>query len=83
MTKKAMKLIDPNSGRMECRWCGAVHHASQRGEGRYHRGNWQCQNGCRDTLPLVQIGRRDPDRLHRVRPDAGIVGSSRQKPSGY
>ncbi len=49
-TPKLMKLINPNRGRMECRICGAVHTANLVGGGHYHRGSWQCSNGCR--LPL-------------------------------
>lgn len=52
--KKVMKLLDPSSGLMECRVCGKRHYAilqsgSERKDGitRYHRGAWQCLNGCK------------------------------------
>jgi len=54
MSKKVMKLIDPYTGKMECKVCGAVHLASlqsglKRADGvtRYYRGSWQCSNGCK------------------------------------
>ena len=47
MTKKVMKLINPSSGLMECRYCGRRHCGMLKSGGRYVRGSWQCQNGCR------------------------------------
>ena len=47
MSRKVMKLIDPVSGLMECKVCGARHTANLRSEGKYIRGSWQCQHGCR------------------------------------
>jgi hypothetical protein len=41
-----MKLLDPETGLMECRVCGAVHRANLAKGGRYVRGSWQCQHGC-------------------------------------
>src|SRR5665647_1023919 len=48
-TKKIMKLIDPNTGRMQCRICGDEHYASlkPRSNGNYYRGSWQCRHGCK------------------------------------
>ncbi len=48
-TPKVMKLIDPGTGKMECKVCGAVHWANIKPQsgGRYYRGSWQCQNGCK------------------------------------
>jgi hypothetical protein len=48
-TPKVMRLIDPNTGLMECRVCGARHCANIRpmSNGHYYRGSWQCQNGCK------------------------------------
>ncbi len=46
MTWKAMKLIDPSTGRMECKVCGSTHFGNYRESGHFHRGNWQCLNGC-------------------------------------
>ncbi len=45
-TPKVMKLIDPHSGLMECKVCGATHIANLIGGGHYQRGSWQCLNGC-------------------------------------
>jgi hypothetical protein len=49
--KGPMKLIDQNSGLMECRVCGSRHTASiqsgyLRADGitRYHRGSYQCSD---------------------------------------
>lgn len=49
MSKKIMKLVDPHSGKMECKICGAEHYANIRPDsgGTYYRGSWQCQNGCK------------------------------------
>ncbi len=58
MTSKTMKLLDPSTGMMECRVCGAVHFASLQSGGHYHRGSWQCRNGCK--LPERSETRRDP-----------------------
>ncbi len=51
MSKKVMKLIDPSSGLMECKVCGAQKYASLisapfSSKSRWHRGSWQCLNGC-------------------------------------
>lgn len=42
-----MKLVDPYTGKMECRVCGAEHFARLAAAGRYYRGSWQCRHGCR------------------------------------
>ena len=54
MTKKVMRLVNSNSGLMECKVCGQEHWASlqsgsERADGvtRYYRGSWQCSNGCK------------------------------------
>lgn len=49
MTQKIMKLLDPETGLMECKVCGARHAAVIRpgSNGKYYRGSWQCVNGCR------------------------------------
>ena len=47
MNGKVMKLVDPRTGKMQCRMCGSVHWANVGSGGRYYRGSWQCQNGCR------------------------------------
>ena len=52
-TRKVMQLQDARTGRMQCRVCLSVHYAQIRTQssGQYHRGSWQCANGCR--LPTV------------------------------
>jgi len=49
MSKKVMRLIDPKTGRMECKVCGSEHYANIRpcSDGHYYRGSWQCQYGCK------------------------------------
>ena len=48
MTKKVMKLLDQLTGKMVCKVCGATHWAIIKPlSGRYYRGNWQCQYGCK------------------------------------
>jgi hypothetical protein len=47
MSSKVMKLVDPYTGKMECRVCGSVHWANLRGGGKYYRGSWQCLYGCK------------------------------------
>lgn len=43
---KMMRLVDPSSGEMQCNACGSVHFAARKTGGHYHRGAWQCLNGC-------------------------------------
>jgi hypothetical protein len=40
-----MKLINSNSGEMECRICGSQYWACIRPGGGYHPCSWQCPNG--------------------------------------
>jgi hypothetical protein len=47
MSKKVMKLIDPYSGRMQCKICGMEHVANLAPGGFYRRGSWQCIYGCK------------------------------------
>lgn len=49
MTKKVMKLLNPHTGLMECRVCGARHCANIKPDsrGKYYRGSWQCVHGCK------------------------------------
>lgn len=46
MGKGTMKLIDQNTGKMECRVCGRIHFANLQPGGSYFRGSWQCTHGC-------------------------------------
>jgi hypothetical protein len=62
--KGPMKLIDPNSGLMECLICGAKHYASLLPGGkRYARGSRQCPNGCK---PKSQTGQPTDKRLGSI-----------------
>ena len=47
-TPKVMRLLDGETGLMECKVCGARHLASIKPDsgGKYSRGSWQCQHGC-------------------------------------
>jgi hypothetical protein len=56
-TPKIMKLIDPSTGLMECKVCGAQHFAMIRphSNGYYYRGSWQCVNGCSITTDKGQL----------------------------
>ncbi|MFZ2655549.1 MAG: hypothetical protein WAX69_11525 [Victivallales bacterium] len=47
MSCKAMKLIEPYFGKMQCRVCGSEHYASLKRGGGYHYGSWQCVNKCK------------------------------------
>ena len=49
MAKKVMKLIDPLTGLMKCKVCEHEAYADIKPDsgGKYHRGSWQCQNGCK------------------------------------
>lgn len=49
MPQKVMKLIEPSSGLMICKVCGAWHYASIRpgSNGRFYRGSWQCRYDCK------------------------------------
>jgi len=44
-----MKLLDPETGLMECRVCGMKHTAQVKpdSKGKFYRGNWQCPKGCK------------------------------------
>ena len=46
---KVMELTDAQTGRMQCKFCNAVHFASIKpnSNGNYYKGSWQCQNGCK------------------------------------
>jgi len=48
-SKQPMELINEYTGEMKCKVCGAIHFASikPRSNGHFHRGAWQCQNGCK------------------------------------
>lgn len=48
-TPKVMKLIEPSTGKMECKVCGSIHLANIKpnSEGLSFRNSWQCKNGCR------------------------------------
>ena len=47
--KKVMKLLNPNTGLMQCKVCGNRHLANVKlgSNGRYYRGSWQCENKCK------------------------------------
>jgi hypothetical protein len=49
ISKQPMELINEYTGEMQCKVCSAIHWASikPRSNGRFHRGSWQCQNGCK------------------------------------
>ncbi len=51
MSKKVMRLVDPSSGKMECKVCGSVHWANLRSGGHFYRGSWQCSQGCKLQEP--------------------------------
>ena len=45
MARGTMKLVEPETGRMECKVCGSHHYASRKPNrfgGGWHRGSWQC-----------------------------------------
>ncbi len=52
-TKKVMRLVDPYTGRMECKVCGNWHIAQIKPQsgGHYYRGSWQCRFGCKLENP--------------------------------
>lgn len=66
-TPKVMKLLDPYTGLMECRVCGERHLANVRpnSKGRYYRGSWQCQYGCKLSMleACDSVGRSTYDGL--------------------
>jgi hypothetical protein len=49
MTKKIMKLVNKHTNEMQCKVCGAIHWAliEPCSGGKFYRGSWQCQNGCK------------------------------------
>ena len=51
MSQKVMKLIDPLTGLVECKVCGATKYISFvskpfSSKSRFPRGSWQCINEC-------------------------------------
>lgn len=51
---KVMQLLDPTTGLMECKVCrkrilANLQSGYDRKDGKtqYHRGSWQCPNGCK------------------------------------
>jgi hypothetical protein len=82
MSTKAMKLIDPATGLMECKICSARHNASlqsgyNRADGatRYFRGSWQCSNeSCRSN---VKIWNESKQKLVKRNPSA-LLAEARQ-----
>jgi hypothetical protein len=56
-TKKIMKLLDPETGLMECSICGSRHCALIRpnSNGKYYRTAWKCQNGCKLDKDVKEI----------------------------
>jgi hypothetical protein len=51
ISKQPMELINEYTGEMKCKVCGSIHLASikPRSNGRYYRGAWQCQFGCKTS----------------------------------
>jgi hypothetical protein len=49
ISKQPMELINEYTGEMKCKVCGSIHWATIKPQrnGRYYRGAWQCQNGCK------------------------------------
>jgi hypothetical protein len=47
VTAKVMRLIDPFTGLMERKVCGAKHIANLKRAGHYRRGSWR--NGCKPS----------------------------------
>jgi len=44
-----MKLVSKYRNLMRCKVCGAEHYANIKplSGGKFYRGAWQCQNGCK------------------------------------
>ena len=62
-TPKVMKLVNPSTGEMACKVCGARHFANIKPDsgGKFYRGAWQCQNGCKIINPFEK-GERNGGR---------------------
>jgi len=61
MSIKAMKLINPYTGLMECKACGSRHWASIKPDsnGRFYRGSWMCSNdNCPTNEKLWDEGKQ-------------------------
>jgi len=46
--KKVNRLLNPETGLMECRVCGRRMLANRITGGKFRRGSWQCRNGCKE-----------------------------------
>ena len=58
---KVMELVDPRTGQMKCKVCGATHFASIKpmSGGVFYRASWQCVNKCNpDELPKKATKKR-------------------------
>ena len=51
-----MQLVDPQTSMMTCMVCGYTHCANIKpaSGGRFHRGAWQCANGCQPEDAVEQ-----------------------------
>jgi len=47
MSKKVMRLVNPQTNEMECSARGVTRGAMRAPSGRYRQGTWQRQNGCK------------------------------------
>lgn len=49
-SKKMMKLVDPQTGLMECKKCGTRCSAQVKPNsgGKFYREAWRCPSGCRN-----------------------------------
>jgi hypothetical protein len=68
-----MKLLNPYTGEMICRFCGTQHFASIKpnSNGHYYRGSWQCSN---EQCPTNQkLWSEEKQRWVKVGAQSGMV----------
>jgi hypothetical protein len=53
--KGPMRVIDKETGLMECSICGARHSPTILPGGRFARGSWQCANGCKRVIKTKKL----------------------------
>jgi len=63
--KKVMKLVNPSTGEMVCKVCGAIHWGILKSGSKYFRGAWQCQNGCTLESPTT-INEDEKEQIHSM-----------------
>lgn len=55
MTRKVMRLLNQETGLMECEMCGTQHQAKMSLKGKIAKHFWFCQNNCRSKEKTLEV----------------------------